>query len=135
MYLWKFCEKKKKNSRFFFFIFRDVTLSLFYLTLVRKDRQETEVEPWPPKQYSVYSGGEKKKSNFDVANLSQASFVIIQNSRNWKQQGGAVIHTEYLLQTWARTYSKGWGSREKAPLDPSIHVNIPFLYPCSLSSD
>lgn len=75
---------------------------------MRKDRQETEVEPWPPKQYSVYSGGEKKKkSNFDVANLSQASFVIIQNSRNWKQQGGAVIHTEYLLQTWARTYSKG----------------------------
>lgn len=61
----------------------------------------------PKAIFCLFRRREKKKSNFDVANLSQASFVIIQNSRNWKQQGGAVIHTEYLLQTWARTYSKG----------------------------
>lgn len=50
---------------------------------------------------------EKEKGNFGLLNLNQASFAVTKKLSDGKQQGGLVINIEYLLQMWARTYSKG----------------------------
>lgn len=74
----------------------------------------------------------RKKSNFGVPNLNEASFAITQNSSDGKQQGGRVINTEYLLQMWACTFEAEDGEKKPLWIHPSMSIFPLYIVVLSL---